>query len=780
MENKQQQFPNLPPRRLTVPVVRPLPELIPVDGGIKPYLAEAADRPESAAGLLDYWRLLVHHKVAVLGASLGGLLLGILIGVPMRPVFRASTTLEVLKANDDFMNTRPTQSAVPGTDSENISEEETQATLLQSDPLLARVCAKLNPNPTPPAHYATSGWRGRFHMMESVKPSAREKLLAKAVKSLKVTNAPRTRVLSIDVDSADSQLALDFTNILVQEFIKQNIDARWASTQQTGDWLSHEINDTRTKLKNSEDALQAYARSSNLFFINTDNDKQTNIGIGTEKLRELQQQLSVATADRIAKQSVFELARNSPPEALADVLNDPSLQSLSSRLDDATRQVASLRAVYNSGYTKLQQAEAEVIPLRDAFTKRRAALLQRIETDYQSSARREKLLSAAYDAQTREVSGEDERAVQYNILKREVESNQQLYDTMLQQMKQTSIAMALHASNVRVVDGAYLQDQPVFPNFKLNAALGFLGGIICSVGFIFVRESTDRTLRQPGDVKLWASLPELGVIPRLQYPTSRSTWALVTKGGAALKYGKSNQSPVLNQRPDLLTLADGWNKPTSMVEAFHSALTSILLAGENHGTGRVLVFTSVGPADGKTSVVSNIAIAAAKSGRKVLLVDADLRRPRIHDVFGLRRFGGITEILSSEAVSTHWPALVQPTKFPGLSVITAGKSRPTSTNSFYSLEFSSLLGVWGGEYDLVLIDTPPATHITDARVIGAMADGVVLVARAEQTTRDSLIALQERFMEDRIHLLGCILNDWDPSRSEHVYPFYSAEEETFA
>jgi capsular exopolysaccharide synthesis family protein len=229
-----------------------------------------------------------------------------------------------------------------------------------------------------------------------------------------------------------------------------------------------------------------------------------------------------------------------------------------------------------------------------------------------------------------------------------------------------------------------------------------------------------------------------------------------------------------------LNLSDVWDKPTPVVEAFHSALTSILFAGESRGSNRVLVFTSVGPSDGKTSVVSNIAIAAAKTGGRVLLVDADLRRPRIHEIFGLRREGGVTEILRSEATSAHWPELIQQTNIKGLSAITAGNPRQAATHLFYTRHFSSLLSKWREQYDLVLIDTPPAMHITDARVIGALADGVVLVARAGQTTRDSLLAIQERLTEDRIHLLGCILTDWDPSRSPYSYPYYPTEEEALA
>ena len=194
-----------------------------------------------------------------------------------------------------------------------------------------------------------------------------------------MTNPPRTRLLDISVDSTDTQLAVEFTNSLVQEFIKQNIDTRWASTEQTSDWLGHEMNDARARLQESEDALQAYAASSGLVFI--DNEKQTKVA--TEKLQEIQQQLSTATADRIAKQSAYELAKNSPPDTLADVLSDFSLQSISARLEDATRQVASLSAVYNSSYPKLQQAQAEMATLQEAFNSHRADLLGRIETDYQ-------------------------------------------------------------------------------------------------------------------------------------------------------------------------------------------------------------------------------------------------------------------------------------------------------------------------------------------------------------------------------------------------------------
>jgi capsular exopolysaccharide synthesis family protein len=227
----------------------------------------------------------------------------------------------------------------------------------------------------------------------------------------------------------------------------------------------------------------------------------------------------------------------------------------------------------------------------------------------------------------------------------------------------------------------------------------------------------------------------------------------------------------------LLNLAAICDGQIEIPEAFRSALTSILFADHKHGAGRVLVFTSAGQADGKTSVISNIAIAAAANGKKVLLVDADLRRPRIHEIFELKNEAGVADLLHSKGDWVRWPKLVRQTIMPGLSILTAGQAKRGARGLLYSPEFSTLLTKWREQFDLVLLDTPPALPITDARVIGILADGVVLVARAGQTTRDALLAIHERFAEDRIHLLGCILNDWDPAHANGTSGCYVRQED---
>jgi polysaccharide biosynthesis transport protein len=730
---------------------------------------DGADDSDSGSGLLDCWRILRRHKAAILLSALSGLVLGFVIGIPMKPVYRARTSLEVLNLNEDFMNLKQANPVTTNDYSYDTSEEQTQAKLLESNALLDRVYAKLDPGASQNAkkpQMASSGWRSWVHLSQPVPLSRREQLLDKAANTLKVRATPRTRVLDVSVDSTDPKFAADFANTLVQQYVEQNIEARWNSTQRTSDWLSREINDTRSRLQASEDALQEYARSSGLIFT----DENTNVA--TEKLQQLQQELSTATADRIGKQSRFELARNSPPDSLADVLNDAGLRETGAKVNDMRRQIADLSAVYSSEYSKVKRAEAELVTLQDAFERDRADILKRIENDFHEATRKEKLLSSAYDAQTREVTGQGEKAIQYNILKREVDSNRQLYDTMLQQMKQASIASALRASNVRIVDPAELPDHPVSPNFKLNSALGLFAGFFLSIAFVTIRERADRTLQQPGEVKLWTDLPELGTIPNASLEGSKYYARASAAVLNAQPVGRKRSIPARNQ-PQTVELMTWQERPSLIAEAFRSALTSILFVGENGSRPRVLVFTSANASDGKTTVVSNLAIATAEIRRKVLVIDADLRRPRMHEIFDLQNERGLADLLREEFSEEALKGLIQETRVAGLHVLTGGPPTHAAAHLLYSPNFAALIAKFKKEYDMIFIDTPPMLQMTDARVAGRLADAVVLVARAGQTTRDAMVAAKERFGEDRIRVLGSILNDWDPKRSPGAYYGYS-------
>jgi succinoglycan biosynthesis transport protein ExoP len=380
------------------------------------------------------------------------------------------------------------------------------------------------------------------------------------------------------------------------------------------------------------------------------------------------------------------------------------------------------------------------------------------------------LLETTYNAQAREVAGQDVKAIQYNILKREVDSNRQLYDTMLQQLKQSSIASALHASNVRVVDPATLPQKPVWPNYRILAPLGLIFGLLTGLGAIVISERIDRSFRQPGEIQLWTNLPELGTIPSASVDGKKVRLRVQASGSGS----RDTDALIAEQRANGSVELMTWRrKPSLVAEAFRAALTSILFVGENGSRPRLVVLTSANASDGKTTVTSNLAIAMAEVRSNVLVIDADLRRPRMHDLFGVNNERGLSDllkepILTDEAIA----AAIQPTRVPGVSLLPSGPPTHTAANLLHSPSLAELLPKLKKQYDMVLIDTPPMLQMTDARLVGRLADAVILIARAGQTTRDSILAAYQRFSEDRIRVLGTILNDWDPKRSPAGYYGY--------
>ena len=438
----------------------PLPGLAPNTSAVVPYSIEKVDDSDSDGGILEYWRMFTRHKWAIFFSALAGLALGYLSAIPMKPLYRAHTSVEVLNLNQDFMNLKQSTPVSSESGYDDTSEEQTQAKLLQSESVLKRVVAKLSVSDTqqssaPPT--TTTGWRRYLRVFGPGRDSSRSALIAQTAGTLVVRPIPKTRLLEITVNSPSPQLAADFANTLTQEFIQQNIEGHLQANKTTGDWLSRELDGARAELLRSENVLQTYVRESGLIF--SKEDTSTEAG----KLDQYQQQLSVATGDRIAKQSRLALAQNSPPDSLADVLSDTRLLPIVTKLNEDRAQLADLKTIYTPEYTKIKRLQAEIDDLQTDFDRTRADILARIKNDYDEAVQKEKLLTDAYNVQVHEVTGQGEKAIEYNILKRDVDSNRLLYDTMLQQLKQSSIASALRASNLRVVDPATPPPSRFFP-----------------------------------------------------------------------------------------------------------------------------------------------------------------------------------------------------------------------------------------------------------------------------------------------------------------------------
>ena len=747
--------------RLDIPAMAP-PGPDPARGGVK----------REYAGLLEYWQMVRRHKLAVLAFSLLGAVAGFLYTLPQPRIYQAHTTIEVQGLNEDFLglhNVNPTVS--PTSNYYPDFDIQTQVKILQSRSLTASVVDDLMKGKPPEAMRPPdrlTNWKKVLGINPPTQDQLWKMALGTAAGSVRVRASGTNRIVDITCDSTQPQVAADFTNTLTKEFIEQNLQARWKSTEYTGEWLTRQLQDIKIKLEKADEALNSYARASGLTYT----DEKTSAA--DEKLRDLQKELMQAQADRVGKQSKYEMATSSPPEALPDVLDDSSLRDYETSLTELQRQYAQLRITFTAQNAEVRRVQAQITLMQATLQKERANILTRIKNDYEAAQRREKLISTSYLAQVKLVADQAEKTTHYGILKREVDSTRQLYETMLQRLKEASVASALRANNIRVVDAAEPPSVPYKPDVYRFIVMGLLSGICVGVSLVVLRERADRTLHDPGDIAYYLHLPELGVVPTANLDLiqrGRKMSNLPKSRTAVMDLNGQEQTGMeaLDDRVELVT----WLRKKALIsESFRTTLTSILFSSHNGDRPRILVLTSASPKEGKTTVVCNLAIAMAEINHKVVILDADLRRPRMHQVFGVKNDDrGLSELLlSAEPLDAGTVALAaKPTHIPGLSVLPSGRSRFNAASLLHSDRLPELLRVLRAQFDTVLIDTPPMVNIPDARVLARQADGVILVLRSALTTRDAALLAKQRFVDDGIPLMGTILNNWNPNTPGYGY-----------
>jgi polysaccharide biosynthesis transport protein len=707
--------------------------------------------------LLDYWNILFRHRKTLLSFLVAGILGAVVISLIQTPIYRVRTSLEIESPN--FSESRGANDSSVS-DAMTESYVETQVKLLQSESLLEDVVEKMKLHQQPIAGWGAFKVRlRRIFKPKSSYLSEQEELVRQIERNLTVRTSGNSRLLEVLYESPDPKGAADFANTLVSEFIELSQEERWKSAEGTAEWLTNHLNIMKAQLEQSEAKLQDYARTSGLTFTSEKDNLAEN------RLKELQEELSKAEADRISNQARFEGAKTKTADSLPEVSQDPTMREYRQRLTELQRQYAELTTTLTPEHYKVQRVQAQIDELKTAIQKERSNVVRRVGNEYTESVRREALLSKAHDQQEKVVADQSEKAIHYDTLKRDVDSNRHLYETMLQRVKEASLATAMRDSNVLIVDRAKPPLRPYRPSLPMNSAIGLFGGALLGFGFVLLRERIDRRISGPGDAQIYLDLPELGVIPldEIAIP-SQVPHGLNARRSSSPLPPPSASRPARDDCPELAT----WKrKPSLVAECTRTTLTSILLPNQNEDGPRVIVLTSPGPGDGKTTVACNLSIAIAEIGRRVLLIEGDLRRPRLHKVFGLANNWGLRDTLRSDTPLESIPLshLVHTTEIAGLYLLPGGSTGTTPSNLFYSPRMSDLLKRLRGEFDMILIDAPPMIHLADARVLGRLADGVILVIRAGQTTTDSAIFAAQRFAEDGTQVLGTVLNSWDPRTS---------------
>ena len=575
--------------------------------------------------------------------------------------------------------------------------------------------------------------------------------------NLKVTLAPNTKIIEVHYTSPDRQLAANVVNKLMEDYTENNFKSRFESTMQAEDWLKNQLVDLQMKVESSQQKLVQYQKEHEILGI----DEKQNIT--TSKLDELNKALTAAESERMDKESVYRLVQSGDADTVASAVSaldaagagnqsaSSLLESLRSKEADLKIQAAQLNTQFGPSYPKLAQLNSQLKEVDAQILLETKKVAAKVRGQYMAAVQREDLLHDALEKQKQEENKLNESAIDYSILKRDLDSYRQLYEGLMEKMKEAGVSAGLKSNNFRIVDVARVPTYPIEPNIPRNLAFAFILGLTSGVGLAFLQEGLDNTVRTAEQAQMISGLPPLGMIP---LPAKTAREGANPKRLVIATSSKEAVEMVAQARPH-----------SQMAESYRALRTSLLLT--NLGAPpKVIMVTSALPQEGKTTTSMNTALVLAQKGVRVLLIDADLRRPSIHKIMGWGPRSGLSNVLTGSATLKQ---TIQPSFLPNLSILPAGTPPPNPAELLASTNMRDVLEELRGQYDHIVVDTPPTLSVTDAVVLSPRADAIVLVIRSGQTTKQALRRSRDILTQVNAKVSGVLLNAVDLSSPDYYY-----------
>jgi capsular exopolysaccharide synthesis family protein len=703
---------------------------------------------EESPRLMDYWHVIVKRRWAVLTCLLV-IFTTVAIGTfKEKPIYAGRILIEINPEEPQVLSFQ--QIAQAGASWDLQSYRETQYKILRSRSLAERVVRDLRLYQHP-EFYQSHSYFGLVTKNPEKVPSASDpnppdpnsdayrNSVGHFMGSMSVNPIERSNLVDISFYSQNPALAARIANQLGEDYIDQNLQVRWNEALKASEWLSGRLVELKAKLKASQDALQEYASKNSILFIQNAVNAQAQ-SMANARLEQLEEEYTKAQADRAKKEALYSLVQSGKVQDLPGILDNRLVQTLESNLSDLKRQYSELTATVKPGFPKAMALKKQIDTLQANLDRQKQALSQNISQEYQAALAREKYLSKLIAQQEGLVDTVSQKTIQYNFLKRQADTDQSLYDGVLQRMKEAQVAAGMTASNIRVVDPAQVPDGPAKPRVMLNLAIGLILGLSVGVGLAFLQEYLDNTLKTPDEVESLLRLPSLGLIPSIRLNgSSKSSEAAITtlNSDSNGSYGLALQ------------------KNPMAVEAFRSLRTSILLSA--NPVPKMLLVTSALPGEGKTTTTVNLGATLASLGGRVVIVDCDMRRPSIHRATGVKNSPGFVQCLTGRASLSE--AILPADGIPNLSVIPCGPIPPNPAEVLSSPKTLELLRKLREEFEYVLVDSPPILSVADSRILATLTDAVVLVARAYETPYEVVRRARSLLYGAGARILGVALND---------------------
>jgi capsular exopolysaccharide synthesis family protein len=720
-------------------------------------------------------------------------LLAIVITLRTKPVYQATATIELNKSGSGSMdlglgNILSEQLSSNG--DSLLIDQQTETAILQGDSLALEVIQRLGLASDPP--FAAEGGNavaadsGKDSSLEE-SPAIRTRLLKIFKSDLKVNPFRGTRLIQVAYQSHDPKQAARIANAIIDSYKNQYLQSHYNATSEASDWLTKQLSELKTNVEDSEKKLTDFEKESGIISLNLmptgSGNESTGEGqihsVVIQKLDELNANLTAAETNRIEKEAIYHLVQTSNDEVVLGLGNDPlalqsnsmvltqggglsNLQQLRQHQNELKVNIANASATYGANNRHLKEMQTELSTVNEQIHQELQEIIKRAQADFQLAQQTEDEIRRRFDEQQAVATKLNEKTVQFAVLSQEAYSRKKLYEDLYTKLQEANVSAGLKATNITIVDPARSQSVPVLPNRRANLALGMLFGLFVGVSSAFAIDTLDRTVSDPLEAEEITGKPVIGVIPvfgekgrtygaRLAHEARRLT------GTKTMFAEEPSTSVWMLHRPDSVS-----------AEAFRILRTSIMLSRAGGGL-KILLVTGCTPGEGKTTVTANLAVAFAQHNKKVLIIEADMRRPKLKHKMEFPGDVGLSNVLSGSCSSED--AIIRGLYVPTLDVLPAGPRPPMPSEILGSAAFDELLKKLHACYDIILIDSPPALVVTDAVIMSAKADAVLWVAQAGVITRPQLARASHLIERNRIPVIGFVMNRMSRQAAGYGYGY---------
>jgi capsular exopolysaccharide synthesis family protein len=701
----------------------------------------------------EYWRIARKHKWVIL-ATLLVLVTIVTIGTLLtRPVYRAEAKLEIGKDSERVLSGQ----RIMEVETANVFNPfflQTQVDILRSRDLSRRVIQRLNLSDN--NEFKAKG-------VENLGENEREVRLVNAFqRRYDIAVGRQSKVVSLTFDAYDPRLAAEVTNTIANEYIKWSMESRLQGVGDAKEFLAKRVQEAEANLRQAEAELQQYLADHKIISL----DESGNITIA--RTEQLNRQLSDVENERRAAEALYYRSKEVAADELPPVVNDVTVQILIKELSRQRQELANLSARYQPNFPAVKQVQEQIKQLESQLNEAKQRIVKNIETQFQVARKREADLKSALSQSKGEAIQQNREATELSLKKQKVETNRKNYEDLLNRLRQAEVESDFRPSNIRIVQQAEIPIAPIKPNKILNIGLSLLIGLALGIGMAFFLEYLNNTINTAEDVERFVQLPSLGAIPSLQSLAKSRMFGLGSGNGAKSTALAAPNNELLSDHEPI----------SSFAESYRALRTSLLLSSAEHAP-RTMLITSSHPSEGKTTIVANTAISLAQTGAKVLVLDADMRRPRCHKILNAKNDMGLSTFLSRDI---RLESAIQEHGIPNLYVLPAGPVPPNPSELLSSIKLRILVSELEDRFDHIIIDSPPVIHVTDALIISPHVDGVVIVVKGGQTPREAVMRAKQALLDVNAKVFGVVLNCIDLNSENYYYnykyPYYHSYEES--